>query len=336
MNSKEKSAKIAESNIISEFEKEIYGTMPPRPEHLSVEVVGEDRGFAAGRGTHRVLSFTAHFGKERFSFTVNEVLPNTENPLPVFLHIDNSPCVPSKFTPHEELCDEGFCVFSFSAYDISGNDANFRSGLTKHFGARRSYSAPGKLTAWAWAAMRVMDYIETLDYVDKERVAVIGNENLGKAALLAGVYDTRFTHVLLNCSGLLGASLTKGNTGKPLLALVEEEGYLFNPGFVKRMQKRGYTSTLDQDALLSLIAPRYLVIGSASGDYNGDLQSDFSSAVLASAAYEKLGYRGLVHNGIAPKANELLDGGRIIHYARDGIAYLSRHDWRVYMEILKR
>ena len=323
------------AEILQGLEKEIYGRMPEKPEHLSVETISEDRCFAAGFTVHRVIKISAHFGNEIFSFLLNEVVPKSSTPLPAFVHIDTSGATPSRFTPHEEISDGGFAVFSFCAFDVATNDGNFRSGISKHFGTRRSPSAPGKLITWAWAAMRAMDYIQTLEFIDKDRVAVIGHENLGKSALLAGAYDERFTHVIASSSGVLGASLISKNKGKPLLAIIDSEPYLFNPSFVRKMKKPGYHPPKDQHQLLAAIAPRYLIIGSAIGDYNGDVESDFLSAVAASESYKSLGIEGLCHSGKIPTLPTLLDKGRIIHYVRDGVAYLSRRDWQVYMSILK-
>lgn len=323
------------SKILNSFEKEIYGTMPPRPDHLKVEVINEDRTFSAGRAIHRVLKLTLSFGEKEFSFNVNEATPKSGAPLPVFVHIDTSSLVPSRYTPYEEICDGGFSVFSFSAFDVSENNANFRSGIAKHFGTRRSYSAPGKLCMWAYAGMRVMDYIEKLNYIDKSRIAVIGSETMGKAALLAGVYDKRFTHVIANSSNTFGASLTKCNTGKPLIEILDNESHLFAPALRKTLEKPNTLPSVDQHLLLSLIAPRYTVIGSATGDYNGDVESDFLCAIAASPAYEALGYKGLCHKAKLPNAGDLFDEGRIIHYVRDGIAYLSRRDWQVYMALVR-
>ena len=323
------------AEILSRFEKEIYGVMPSRPDHLSVEVISEDNGFAAGNAIHRRLRLTVYFGEDQFSFTVNEAMPKSRYPLPVFLHIDTSDSVPSRHTPHEELCDEGFCVFSFCAFDISHADQNFRCGISRHLGTRRSPSAPGKLSIWAWAAMRVMDYIETLDYIDKSRIAIVGNTIMGKAALLAGAYDTRFTHVISSSSGIFGASLTKSNKGTPPLMIMDSMPYLFAPGLAHKMQRAAYLPTVDQHLLLSLIAPRYLIIASATGDYLGDVESDFLCAVAASDAYKAYGVNGLIHNGEVPTNGALLDGGRIIHYVREGVPYISRRDWQIYMRIVR-
>lgn len=41
---------------------------------------------------------------------------------------------------------------------------------------------PGKIALWAWAALRVMDYLQTREYVDLKNVAVVGHSRLGKTA----------------------------------------------------------------------------------------------------------------------------------------------------------
>lgn len=326
---------IEKEAALAAFESEIYGTMPPRPDHLRVELLNEDRCFAAGNAVYRQHKFTLSFGDKEFSFKVNETAPKTDIPCPAFVHIDTSSAVPSRFTPYEEICDGGFAVFSVCAFDLTEDNADFRSKIAKYFGTRRRNNATGKLIMWAYAAMRVMDYIEKLEHIDKNAVAVIGNELMGKASLLAGVYDPRFAFVISNCSGIFGASLTKGNTGEHLTVIADSCTHLFAPSLGRQLKRYGGLPSVDQHQLLALIAPRHLLLGYAAEDHRTDLEGGFLAAAAASPAYEKLGVDGLIHGDCLPKENELLADGRIVFYTRDGINYLSRRDWQVYMETIR-
>ena len=78
-----------------------------------------------------------------------------------------------------------------------------------------SKNASSKISLWTWAAMRVMDYVQTLgDVIDLDNVAIIGHSRLGKTALVTGGYDTRFKYVISNDSGCSGAALSRGKVGE--------------------------------------------------------------------------------------------------------------------------
>lgn len=47
------------------------------------------------------------------------------------------------------------------------------------------------LSVWAWGYSRVVDYLVTLENVDKDKIVVTGHSRGGKTALLAGAMDLR-------------------------------------------------------------------------------------------------------------------------------------------------
>lgn len=64
----------------------------------------------------------------------------------------------------------------------------------------------GVLTAWAWGFHRVLDGIELkVPELDAKKTGVTGCSRLGKAALAAGLFDSRIAVTMPMCSGVQGA-----------------------------------------------------------------------------------------------------------------------------------
>ena len=154
-----------------------YGEMPPKPDHMSVEVTSTHDTFAAGIAERRFLNFSFEMNGQRFSFPAMSVIPKNKTNCPAFVFIDFFGGEGNKYMPTEEIAERGFALFTFCYKDVSSDDNDFKSGIAKNLvKSRRKNTAPGKIALWAWAAMRVMDYVGTLgDVIDLDNVAVIGH-----------------------------------------------------------------------------------------------------------------------------------------------------------------
>ena len=322
--------------IIKMLEENEYGVMPKKPEHLSVEIVSVDEIFCAGKATLTNLKFTVTLENGEFSFPVVSVIPKSQNKVPAFVHIAFRDAVPDKYMASEEIVDSGFAVFSFCYKDITSDDVNFRNGLSKLLSPkRRGMTAPGKIAMWAWTAMRVMDYVETLDTIDTDNVAVIGHSRLGKTALLTGAYDNRFKYVISNDSGCSGAAVTRGKGGENIASIITNFPHWFCPRY-KKYASNEDALPYDQHFLLAASLPRHVLIGSAEKDHWADPKSEFISAYLAGEVCEKIyGVPGLVHGGKTPIEPCVLNEGRIHYHMRLGYHYLSREDWNNYIQYIK-
>lgn len=312
-----------------------YGFIPSAPEHLSAEVKEEDTRYAGGKATLRNIEIKLLNGEESFSFPIKAHIPNKSGKIPAFIYISLKKEAPNKFQPSEEIADNGFALFSFYYEDISGDNASFKGRLASFLEINRRFSgAPGKLALWAYAAMRVMDYVRTLDFIDKDAVAVIGHSRLGKAALLAAAFDERFKYAISSCSGCCGAAISRGKGGETVLDITNRFPFWFAPKY-SRLAADFEDTDFDQNFLLSIIPPRRLIIGSAENDANSDPESEFLGAYSASRIYGLYGTAGLIHENEIPKAPALLDKGSVCYYLRKGESYLTRQDWQVYMNYIK-
>lgn len=322
---------VKRSEIKDIIMKNIYGYLPEPPEHMSCDLYEEDQFFAAGKARCEKLQLKLYKGERSFSFPLSAVIPKNKEKVPAFIFINTTDSVPDRYLPSEEISDGGFAVFSFCCEDISPDTPNFAGNISSFLAVNRRFSSsPGKIMLWAYAAMRVMDYVETLDFIDKDNIAIIGHSKLAKAALVAGAFDNRFAYAISNNSGCSGAAITHGKSGESIHDITNRYPYWFCQRY-RRVAANFMNEPIDQNLLLSLIAPRRLIIGSAEGDWGSDPKSEFLGAYSVSKLYELYGLGGLIHENEFPKAPALLDKGCICYHLREGYHYLSRDDWRVYM-----
>ncbi len=142
----------------------------------------------------------------------------------------------------------------------------------------------GGLGVWAWGLSRLIDWAETEERIDHERVAAFGSSRLGKVALWAAAQDERIDVTWASISGSGGAVLTRRDYA-PVWHWFAEN-YNCWSGRVQELP-------IDQHELLALIAPRPVYITEGLTDPFSDAQGAFISASQASAVYALFGLEGL-------------------------------------------
>ena len=237
------------------------------------------------------FTFPCHFAKPK----------NVAKP-PVFVYLSFSDSFVDELLPVEEIIDGGFAVAAFYYQNIAPDtDDNFMNGLALSYG-RNPFDAWGKVRMWAWGASRVLDYLYTRDDVDLSRAAVVGHSRLGKAALVCGAFDERFSLVISNDSGGAGAAIFRGKTGEMVKNFRGgTSGHWFAGNFRNYVRKQEDEMPFDMHFLLSMIAPRNLYVCSAKEDLHADPKSEFLSCVAASEVYHFLGKEGLVADDAIPQ-----------------------------------
>lgn len=318
-------------------EKE-YGYIPPSPDAIKVEVIDESqayKNFAAGKAPMKKYRLTANVYNTETSFVFYSVIPkNNGNKIPTFIHINFNDKIPSPGQPTEEIIDRGYAVFTVNYQDVTSDNGDFENGCAKVLCPDRSHPhAPGKIAIWAWAIMRIIDYVETLDFFDPESLAVIGHSRLGKTTLLAAAFDERIKFACVNNSGASGDALSRGKCGEDIEAITRVFPYWFCPTY-REYSKRENELPFDQHFLLSLVAPRYLLSGTAKEDTWADPKSQFLAITLTDEVYKLYGKKGLVHTDEMPEEAFKLQDGDCSFHLRDGLHYLSRYDWNLYMDFI--
>ena len=179
--------------------------------------------------------------------------------------------------------------------------------------------------AWAWALCRGMDMLEKDAAVDASRVLLTGSSRLGKAALLAGAYDTRFAVVVPNQTGGGGVPLAKRNFGEYVNSEVEKFGYWWCPAFTKYAEKEK-DMPFDQHMLLACIAPRPLLVEGFNNPWF-DARGEFLALKAASPVWSFLGAEGLPDVDFPASGETQAIGPSLGYVRREGKHGIDASDW---------
>jgi len=313
--------------IVRLFEEHQYGKSPGRPAGMSFDVF--DKGTPAFDGKAIRRQVTIHFSPKKDGPKIDLLvyLPaNTTKPVPLLLNVSftansnvvNDPGIkPGEIWNRDKkrvpapkdgrfgslkilpFLEAGFGVATFYYGDV---DPDFLGGVP--YGVRAMYLKPGQtepapnewgaIAAWAWGASRALDYLETDKGVDAKRVAITGISRLGKTVMWAGAHDPRFAMVIASCSGEGGAAISRRNYGETIKHLTEATRYPYQ--FAANYAKYGDRVNefpVDAHMLVSLIAPRPVLLQTGDTDYWSDPKGEFLAAVAAEPVFKLLGKEGL-------------------------------------------
>lgn len=199
--------------------------------------------------------------------------------------------------------------------------------------AKRDGASWGAIAAWAWGMSLGMDYLEKEPAVDAKRVVAQGHSRLGKTALWAGANDHRFAAVISNNSGAGGAALNKRIFGETVGRLNSSFPHWFCGNFNKYSEKE-QDMTFDSHGLIALIAPRPVLITSATKDQWADPKGEFLGGLHAEPVFKLLGAGGL--GTTEHPAPDKAVGDRIGYYLRTGEHDVTLEDWKVYLDFADR
>jgi lysophospholipase L1-like esterase len=250
---------------------------------------------------------------------------------------------PSPFAPIAAIVERGYAVAIFHTSDVDpdradGYEVGVRGFCNRWFDNRPAEAAQadpqrwGALSAWAWAASRVLDFLEQQPVIDAGRVAVIGHSRGGKTAAWAAANDTRFAAALINQSGCGGAALSRRRYGETVQRITQVFPHWFAPR-LNDFAERESELPVDQHQLIGLIAPRAVAIGSASQDLWADPRGEYLSLVGASPIYRLLGFSSIDQPAMPP-LGQLRRVGPTSYSVRPGPHNLHAGDWTYYLDFL--
>ena len=327
------------------FRRYIYGHSP-EPGKVTFQILETDPKAVAGKATRKLIKITctdsAHADKS-YSFQASLLTPNgVAGRVPAFLLINNRPIAsadPTRkelndFWPAEAILARGYATAVFRTNDV---DPDKNGDAARAKGVRAVFSAGtagqdqwATISAWAWGASRVLDYLQTDPAIDAAKVAVIGHSRGGKTALWAAAQDARFALAISNCSGRGGASLARRRMGETIKAINKSFPYWFCDNF-KKFDDHEDELPVDQHQLIALIAPRAVCIGSAEADFWADQRGEFLALANASPVFALYGEQPIKADEMPPLQTPLVRGHRGYHI-RHGVHNLTPYDWQCYMD----
>lgn len=353
--------------ILGIIESNQYGKVPPRPAAMRFDVF--DKGTPAFGGSARRKQVTIGFDEagEHYLDLVVYLPAGSEADCPVLLNIgwvannlavedsgvkvgrswdreSRTRVAATKGGPFGKLdmipmaLERGYGVAHFNYADIEPDDVNgFAHGIRSLF-LEEGKSAPGPeewgaIAAWGWGISRVIDYFETDPEIDATRIAITGVSRLGKTVLWAGARDERVACVLASVSGSGGASLNRRRYGERPAHLVARFPHWFAPRFADWVG-REEEAPWDSHLILSLIAPRPVLLQTGSTDKWSDPYGELVAARAATPVFHLFDRKGIEEFAQPPLGEPRMNWlGYLMH---DGGHGMVPADWPVFFDFMDK
>ena len=239
-----------------------------------------------------------------------------------------------------QMIERGYGVATFNYNDIDPDTLDSLTGGIRARYLKKGESEPaadewGSIAAWGWGISRIIDYVETDPQIDARRLAITGASRLGKTVLWAGARDERIALVIASVSGEGGAAVSRRNYGETVAHLVAPTRFPYQ--FARNYAKWGgrmNEAPFDAHFIISLIAPRPLLLQTGYTDKWSDPYGEFIAAKAASPVYQLLGAKG-IEAPSQPRLGEPMMNtlGYVMH---DGGHGVLPADWPVFLDFMDR
>lgn len=349
--------------ILGLFEHYVYGVAPKAPTSMKVELAKASEKALDGAASRKIYRIQADDGSPPIELLV--YIPTAKKPAPVFLGLnffgnhtvlndkgipinkgwiparaegvkDNKATEESRGTYVErwsiaQNIKAGFAVATLYHGDLDVDQPDGKNWVHERFGAneaiRKKPESGGTISAWAWGLSRAVDALLKDSDINGKQIWVMGHSRNGKAALLAAARDLRIAGVISNQSGSMGAAVNRGKQGETIKTIQPFFPHWFNDVFAGFVEEPNLLP-VDQHLFLALIAPRPLLVSTATGDEWADPPSAWRSVVAAQPAWALYG-KEQPKLGEYPKEGASI-GKDIAFHRRPGIHSVIPSDWMLF------
>ncbi|MCJ7778574.1 MAG: hypothetical protein MUP16_09705 [Sedimentisphaerales bacterium] len=344
---------LRRSEIVEDFDREIYGRVPRDTPKVTWEVTGttRDSNGAVPTITRQLVGHVDNSSYPLITVDIQLTLTTPDSatgPVPVIMEFSFGNFWGS--SPRGGGGEPGWQQqvlakgWGYAVIIPASIQADSGDGLTQGIiglcnkGQPRKLDDWGALRAWAWGASRALDYFQTDKSVDAKRVGLEGLSRYGKATIVAMAYDQRFAVAFVSSSGEGGAKLHRRNWGEIVENLASSGEYHWMAGnFLKYAGPLNWSDLpVDSHELVALCAPRpvFISAGATNGDGWVDAKGMFMAAAAAGPVYKLLGKKDMGITEFPPIGTPLIDGDIAFRQHNDG--HTSGPNWPTFLTFAQR
>ncbi len=361
--------------ILATFAREMYGEIPPCCDELSFSLRSEGSAFdglairkeiditCRHNGITRIFHLLLYTpaqakGKVPCFFTLNFKGNHTTTFDPEVTFFPFTPYTKSPYAwlsdgrasesergikafqwEYETVLKAGFASATICYFDIfPDHPEGYAESIMPMFYSEEEYNSPQRksaaISAWSWGVSRALDVLTQLPEIDAERIAVAGLSRLGKVALWAGANDERIKLSISICSGTGGAKMTRRYFGENMEWLENWRTYWFVPGFFQYVC-RDTEIPFDQQQMMACIAPRKMLVASATNDAYADPEGEFLATKAASKAWEFYGKSAWDEDIAFPEGGKAAGNADVHYFRRIGEHSFTPENWQDILEFVK-
>ena len=192
------------SYIKSMLEHYQYGEMPPTPKDAIVkETLSEE--IYDGSAIRKSYTLTMHRNEKSLDFHFELIKPVGNGPFPVIIKNNHSITLTQEIISLEAI-NRGYIMCQYLRTDLGTDTGDLEKDRSNGVFPLYPEYDWGTIAAWAWGYSLIIDYFETLDFIDIQKIVATGHSRGGKTAFCGGIYDERIAITAPNSSGLGGTA----------------------------------------------------------------------------------------------------------------------------------
>ncbi len=235
--------------------KELFsGTFPAPPDNMTSKILEE----RTENGV-KIQMVVLRFGEDhKAKLTLEIITPPGDGPFPVFMTQWN----------HRGWAQiavrRGYMGVVYAGADAKDDTREYLEFYPQHDWTT--------LMTRAWGAHRAVDYLYTLDHVNKSQIALTGHSRNAKQSLFAAAFDNRITAVISSSGGTGGEFpyryTDERHANESIDYLVSRRTHWLHPR-LRFYMGREHKMPIDQNSLMALLAPNALLLSSSIREGGG-------------------------------------------------------------------